>query len=160
MEWMLLPFRRYADFRGRSRRMEFWMFQLLNVIVWFVIMAIGFSGFPWGEMMSGDAAQVEAQMQGMDGIGAGFWVAIVLAGLWGLGTFIPALALTVRRLHDRGLSGWWYAGAIVLSLIPLVNILAFFAYIALFVIFVLPGERGPNKWGPDPKDPGQASVFE
>ena len=31
MQWMILPFKRYADFQGRSRRMEFWMFQLLNL---------------------------------------------------------------------------------------------------------------------------------
>ncbi len=37
MEWMILPFKRYADFQGRSRRMEFWMFQLLNAIVALVL---------------------------------------------------------------------------------------------------------------------------
>ena len=157
MDWMLLPFRRYADFRGRSRRMEFWMYQLLNVIVWSVIAALFFSAFPWADIFAGNDAQVASELETM---GAGFWVAMALVGLWWLGTIIPSLAVAVRRLHDRGLSGWWYAGAIILSFVPIVNFLALFAYIALFVLFLLPGEEGPNKWGPDPKDPTRASVFD
>lgn len=39
MEWMILPFKRYADFQGRSRRKEFWMFQLLNALVALVLAA-------------------------------------------------------------------------------------------------------------------------
>jgi len=41
MQWMILPFRRYADFEGRSRRMEFWMFQLLNIVL-ISVLAVAF----------------------------------------------------------------------------------------------------------------------
>jgi uncharacterized membrane protein YhaH (DUF805 family) len=34
MEWMILPYKRYADFSGRSRRLEYWMFQLLTGLSW------------------------------------------------------------------------------------------------------------------------------
>jgi len=40
MHWMILPFKRYFEFQGRSRRLEFWMFSLLNVIVFTVLAAI------------------------------------------------------------------------------------------------------------------------
>ena len=40
MEWMLMPLRRYADFEGRSRRKEYWMFTLLIVIVYAVFAAL------------------------------------------------------------------------------------------------------------------------
>lgn len=36
MEWMLLPLKRYADFNGRSRRKEYWMFALMQLLVLFV----------------------------------------------------------------------------------------------------------------------------
>ena len=37
MNWMLMPFRRYADFSGRSRRMEFWMWSLFQFIIYIVL---------------------------------------------------------------------------------------------------------------------------
>jgi uncharacterized membrane protein YhaH (DUF805 family) len=46
------------------------------------------------------------------------------------------------------MSGWWYLGFILLSMIPVVGIIA---SIAMIVIFLLPGTAGPNKYGPDPK---------
>lgn len=43
MHWMFLPFRRYAEFSGRSRRMEYWMFMLLNAIVAIVVLGFKFA---------------------------------------------------------------------------------------------------------------------
>jgi uncharacterized membrane protein YhaH (DUF805 family) len=54
------------------------------------------------------------------------------------------------------MSGWWYLGFIVVSLIPLVG---FIASIAFIVIMFLPGTEGPNRFGPDPKDPYNEEVF-
>ena len=54
------------------------------------------------------------------------------------------------------MSGWWYLGLIVLSLIPVVG---FIASIAMLVLMVLPGTAGPNRFGNDPKDIGNAGVF-
>ena len=152
MEWMLLPFRRYADFSGRSRRMEFWMFSLLNLIVYAVLVAISFSGFPWAAILAEDADAL-ANMPDLSGITI---VALVLLAIWALAIIIPSIAVTVRRLHDRDMSGWWYLGLIVLSLIPLVG---FIASIAMLVLMLLPGTAGPNRFGDDPKDPGNSQVF-
>ena len=163
MNWMILPLRGYVDFTGRSRRLEFWMFQLLNILVYVVLGALFLAGIPWTDMAAnaesaGSDAQTALEVFSM--LGATFWIGAFLMFVWWLATLIPALAVTVRRLHDRGVSGWWYAGLLIAGFIPLVNIVAFFGYLVLFVFLVLPGERAANKWGPNPKDPGQASVFE
>ena len=163
MNWMILPLRRYVDFTGRSRRLEFWLFQVLNLLVYVVLGALFLSGFPWTELAANAElaeSDPESAIQLFNMFGATFWIGAVLMFIWWLATLIPALAVTVRRLHDRGVSGWWYAGLLVAGFIPLVNIIAFFGYLVLFVFLVLPGEQGANKWGPNPKDPGQVSVFE
>lgn len=167
MEWMILPFRRYVDFTGRSRRMEFWMFQLLNLVVYALLLAVMFSGLPWQAMM--DQSNMGAPPPGVDPdnpfsvfgmFGVTFWAGGALVMLWWLGTIIPMLAVTVRRLHDRGMSGWWYGGLLIASFIPLVSIIAFPGYIALLVVALLPSQPGMNKWGDNPKNPVQASIFE
>ena len=150
MDWMLLPLRRYADFSGRSRRMEYWMFQLLNAIVVVVLLLLIFGGMPLDALSNPEALAADTQP------GAVFWIGAVLAGLWALGTVIPGIAVVIRRLHDRDMSGWWYLGIIVASAIPFVN---FIASIAFLVLMVLPGTKGPNRFGPDPLDPSQAEVF-
>jgi uncharacterized membrane protein YhaH (DUF805 family) len=150
MEWMLMPLRRYADFSGRSRRMEFWMFQLFVIITTTVLVLITFSGVPWTTPENLDQAA---------GAGPLFWVGGLLWLVWSLAIFIPSLAVTVRRLHDREMSGWWYGGLLIASFIPLVNIIAGLGFIALLVVLLLPGTDGPNRYGPDPKDPSQAEVF-
>ncbi|MWV27462.1 DUF805 domain-containing protein [Erythrobacter sp. GH3-10] len=159
MDWMILPLRRYADFRGRSRRAEFWWWTLLYYIITAVLLAITFSGFPWEAIINESLAPDLIEDDPFEVFGAGLWVGAGLYGLFFLATFIPNLAVTVRRLHDRGMSGWWYGGLLIASFIPVIDMLAFFGYIALFIICILPGQEGANRWGPDPKDPSQASVF-
>ena len=151
MEWMLMPFKRYADFSGRSRRMEFWMFGLLNLIVYVALMAIVFStSGPLGPMIAQEEANPLAIYSAFLG-GAG-----ILILIWWLFTLIPSVAVTVRRLHDRDMSGWWYLGFVVLSFIPFVG---FIASIVLVVILCLDGTPGSNRFGPDPKGRGAAEVF-
>lgn len=161
MNWMILPFKRYFDFSGRSRRMEFWMFQLLNLLVAAVLAGPFYVSFV-GAAMSGAAAGPEGQEAAMEaalltGMSPVMMIMMGLYGLYVLAAFIPSLAVTVRRLHDRDLSGWWYLGVILASLIPIVGILAALAFL---VLMFLPGTSGPNRFGEDPKDPAQASVFE
>tara|TARA_A100001391_G_scaffold168882_1_gene129515 strand:+ start:12794 stop:13249 length:456 start_codon:yes stop_codon:yes gene_type:complete len=150
MEWMLMPLRKYAQFSGRARRKEFWMFALLNVIVYAVILGLMFLTSGTSNFVVVDSADVFAVYSAMfSGVG---W----LLAVWGAAVFIPSLAVTVRRLHDRDMSGWWYLGFLVVSLIPFIG---FIASIALLVLLVLPGTPGPNRFGPDPKDPSSADVF-
>ncbi|MGN7161795.1 DUF805 domain-containing protein [Sphingomonas sp. SAFR-052] len=64
--------------------------------------------------------------------------------------FVPSVAVQVRRFHDRDMSGWWVLGFSILSNVP---ILGLFISVAWFVLLVLPGTYGDNRFGPDPKNP-------
>ncbi len=152
LEWMIMPLRRYADFNGRSRRREFWSFFLLNMIVFTVIMALTMVVSGGGMMTQlGQSAGNPLAVYGtlFSGIG-------ILMGVWWLATIVPNIAVTVRRLHDRDLSGWWYLGVFVCALIPFVNMIS---GIAFLVFMCLEGTRGPNRFGPDPKGPAHQDVF-
>ena len=172
MEWMLLPLKRYAEFSGRSRRKEFWMWVLFTVIVSIVLGVIdGLLGFstPRSSMA---ASSTGAGFAAMTNIG-------ILGGIWSLGTLIPSIAVGVRRLHDTDRSGWWillplgpYLVGIVLMItatasgslgtIGLAGILVLIGLvcaIVLLVFYCLPGTPGPNKYGPDPKG-GTANLSE
>ncbi len=95
MEWMLLPLKRYADFSGRSRRKEYWMFVLGMILVCFVIGLVA----------------------GILSVIVGKWISNLASGLFALAIIIPSLAVAVRRLHDTDKSGWF----LLLGLIPLVG---------------------------------------
>jgi uncharacterized membrane protein YhaH (DUF805 family) len=113
MKWYITVWRKYADFSGRARRKEYWMFTLFNFIITMVLTVLVLIPF----------------------------VGFILMGLYGLALIIPALAVTVRRLHDLGKSGWWY----FITFIPLIG------GIWLFVLTCLNGQAGANQYGPDPK---------
>jgi len=65
--------------------------------------------------------------------------------LYALAVIIPGLAVTVRRLHDIGKSGWM----ILISLIPIIG------GIWLLILTVTDGEPGENQYGPNPKEVGE-----
>lgn len=122
MHWMILPLRRYAEFSGRSRRTEYWMFALLQIIV---LVALG-----------GVVSTFGAEPQGA-GVGLfGITVALVFLAL-----IIPNIAVQVRRYHDQDRSGWF----VLLNFIPYVGSLI------VLVFMLLPGTEGPNRFGADPK---------
>lgn len=137
MEWMLMPLRRYADFQGRSRRKEYWMFFLLLIVVYSVFMV--------PLMLSGAAASMAGQQTPGPLFFVGFGLIVILA----LALFIPSIAVQVRRFHDQNRSGWM----VLIGLIPYVGGLI------LLVFMCLEGTRGPNRFGPDPKDPAHQDVF-
>ncbi len=130
MEWMLMPLKRYADFSGRSRRKEYWMWTLGVVIVYVVLAVLG------GAFSGGGEAGL---MGGIFGI---------LLLLFWLAILVPAIAVTIRRLHDTDRSGWW----ILINLIP-------FGGIVLLVFMCLDGTPGDNQYGPNPKNPVDADTF-
>lgn len=126
MEWMLMPLRRYADFSGRSRRKEYWMFALFNMLISTSIGVLALALFV--------AGLSETAMLSI------LYPVIGLASLYGLFAFIPGLAVTIRRLHDTDRSGWW----LLAGFIPLIG-----AFL-LLVFYITEGTRGPNRFGPDP----------
>jgi len=152
MHWMILPLKRYADFEGRSRRMEYWMFQLLNIIV-SIVLAGPFAFAVISADLAAGGQPVDEPLAAMGALG---FASIGLYGLYVLAIICPAIAVTVRRFHDRGLSGWWVLGLTLGGMIPFIG---FLASIASFIITLLPGDQGTNRFGPDPKDPTNAEIF-
>jgi len=106
MEWMLLPIKRYADFSGRSRRKEYWMF-LLGVIIVAVVLGL-----------------IEGAL-GMGGSVGGIYGPLSLIFL--IAVIIPGIAVQVRRFHDQDKSGWF----VLLSLIPFVGGLVVLVFMLL-----------------------------
>ena len=131
---MFEAFSNYSDFSGRASRSEYWLFQLLNLIVLIVTLPM---------ILLGGAASV--------GQGGGlFFTGAALFAFWVLIAFIPNVAVTVRRFHDHNISGWWYLGLLVFGLIPFVGLLA---NLGLLWVLVRGGTWGPNRYGPDPVNP-------
>ena len=139
MDLMFVPLKRYADFGGRSRRKEFWSYVLLWMVAYLVLMyldaALGLGGSATGYAEGGSV--------GFNMTGG------LLSILFALGTIVPNLAVSVRRLHDVGKSGWM----LLVGLIPL------FGWIYLLFLYVQPGMTGPNAYGPDPKGGDAGQVF-
>lgn len=113
-------FSKYATFSGRARRSEFWWFALFSGIVQTVMSLL-------------DAA-----------IGNR-----ILGLLVALALLLPSLAVTVRRLHDTGRSGWW----IFIALIPLVGV------IVLLVFELQDSQPESNAYGPSPKPYGADPAY-
>lgn len=120
MNWYLKVLKQYADFKGRASRKEYWMFFLFNVIFSIAamtldnILGLTISGIPYGPL----------------------YLIYILA------VFIPGLAVSVRRLHDVGKSGWMF----LIALIPLIGA------IWLLILVATDGQQGSNKWGENPKE--------
>ncbi len=123
MNWYLKVWKQYADFSGRARRTEYWMFTLFNIIIIFALALVWVVG-----MSSG-------------GGGLSVFGMILYCG-YALAIIIPSLAVCVRRLHDVGRSGWWY----FIGLVPFVG------SIILLIWFCTDSQAGANKWGANPKE--------
>ena len=113
MNWYLEVLKKYAVLEGRARRTEYWMFTLFNLIIAF---GLGF-------------------IEGLAG-GPG-----ILANLYGLAVLVPGIAVSVRRLHDTGRSGWW----LLIAFIPCIG------GIVLLIFMVQDSNPGDNQFGPNPK---------
>jgi uncharacterized membrane protein YhaH (DUF805 family) len=95
MNWYLKVLKQYADFSGRARRKEYWVFVLFNMIFGIVAIILdNILGLTAGELPYG-----------------------VFYFLYVLAVLIPGLAVFVRRLHDVGKSGWM----ILIALIPIIG---------------------------------------
>ena len=125
---------KYATFRERAPRSEFWWFVLFGIIAGAVAnvldTALGFA--PEATFETGES-----------GIGASYQATGPISVILSLVLLIPNLAVSARRLHDTGRSAWW----LLIVLIPLLGILV------LIWFWTRPSEEGPNKWGPNPFDP-------
>ena len=122
-------FSKYATFSGRARRSEYWWWWLFVAVVAVILSlidnAIG--------LHISDAKIMGLQVSGL------------LTLIFGLVTLIPGIAVTFRRLHDTGRSGWWW----------LLSLLCGIGAIIVFIMCLM--DSGPdNEYGPNPK--GAATV--
>ena len=114
---------KYADFNGRARRKEYWMWTLYYTIVLLFAMVLD------------NALGLNFELLGQN-LGYG-WLYVTI----GITHLIPGLGIVVRRLHDVGKSGWFY----LIILIPLIG------FIWIIVLFCTEGVKEDNKWGSNPK---------
>jgi uncharacterized membrane protein YhaH (DUF805 family) len=139
MDWMLNPLKHYADFTGRARRREFWSWFLFVWIMLFVLMYL--------DTLLGLGGTATSYRTG-NSIGFSMTGGL-LTLLFGLAMLIPSVAVSVRRLHDVGKSGWYLLFIIVLLI----------GWIYLLYLYVQPGMPGPNEYGDDPKGADAGKVF-
>jgi len=114
---------KFADFNGRARRKEYWMWTLYCTIILLISMALD------------NLFGLTFEFLGQD-LGYG-WLYLI----FGIIQFIPGLAVVIRRLHDVGKSGWYY----LIILIPLIG------FIWILVLLCTDGVKEENKWGTNPK---------
>lgn len=133
-------FSNYATFRGRASRSEFWWFYLFSVIVSLVLELIS---RPLGltiwdtEYVIGEGAS--ATVIPVAGVS-------ILSTIWSLAILLPSLAVSTRRFHDSNKSAWNW---LWLLAIPLCGV----GGIILLIWWILPGTRGPNRYGEGPALP-------
>ena len=123
MKWYLKVLKEnYANFNGRARRQEYWMFVLIQIGIFFLLILLSNLLEEFGLF---DSEII-------------LWV----VALYGSATLVPWIAVNVRRLHDTGKSG----GNLFLNFIPLIG------RIWYIILVASNGDVGPNKYGPDPKN--------
>ncbi|MGB8453093.1 MAG: DUF805 domain-containing protein [Anaerocolumna sp.] len=122
MKWYFKVLKNFVLFSGRARRKEYWMFVLTDIIISIVLMIIetmfytDVIGYVTGNEM------------------------MILVPIYYLITFLPRMAVSVRRLHDINQSGW----RLLWMVVPL-------GALVLLVDFSKKGNMGINDYGSDPK---------
>ena len=153
MKWFIKCFKHYADFSGRARRKEYWMFVLVNIIfavVFGVILGLV-------ELLHPATSSVLPHFFGIsdeqieqiilfiikyDKFSVMVRIICTIVCLIYLAILIlPSIAVAVRRLHDIGKSGWM----LLVSLIPIVG------EIWLLVLMLTNSQTEENQYGPSPK---------
>lgn len=93
------PLKKYAEFKGRARRAEYWLFFALQVVISVVLNLVQAAGGV------------------LTGVATGLSLIVSLALL------IPSLAVGVRRFHDTGRTGWWI---VFYPLVYFISLIVFF----------------------------------
>jgi uncharacterized membrane protein YhaH (DUF805 family) len=110
--WYLAVLFKYAVFEGRSHRGEYWRFVLCDLVIILVLIVLSVVVAPFR----------------------------VIFVLYRLAVAVPSIAVTIRRLHDTGRSGWWW----LICLVPVVG------WIVILIYLVQDSQPGSNRYGPNP----------
>jgi len=117
MNWYMAALKKYVEFSGRARRTEFWMFTLFYFLISLALSLV--------DMVVGT---------------------VFLGTLFALANFLPAIAVSVRRLHDTGRGGLW----LLIWFVPIVG------WIVILIFMAQDSKPGANEYGPNPKEGAQA----
>ena len=123
MSYYLEALKKYAVFHGRAHRAEFWWFVLFNAIFSFAL------NITFGARVGVPEESVSSTTP-----------LAILPSIYALAVLLPALGVSIRRLHDTNRSGWW----LLIAFFPLVGV------IVLIVFYAQAGDAGENQFGPDP----------
>lgn len=130
------------NFSRRARRAEFWWFTLFQ----FLAVVGASAAFGYSMAMRAQTDPAFAQMMQNPGVAEAYVnrliadnLAAIIIGYIVL-SWLPSLAVSVRRLHDTNRSGFWY----FINFVPLIGAIWF------LVLMCLPGTNGPNRFGGDP----------
>jgi uncharacterized membrane protein YhaH (DUF805 family) len=130
------------SFEGRLRRRDYWLIVLgiwvLEIILIKILALTMLGGAAALSVSTDSAANAAAAMTAMGPM-------FQIYGLVGLIFLWPALAIGVKRCHDRNKSGWF----LLIGLIPILGGLWL-----LIELGFLDGTPGPNRFGPSPKGLG------
>ena len=124
MSYYLEALKKYAVFHGRAHRAEFWWFVLFNAIFSFALNVV------FGARVGVPEESVSSATP-----------LAILPSIYALAVFLPALGVSIRRLHDTNRSGWW----LLIAFFPLVGV------IVLIVFYAQAGDAGENQFGADPQ---------
>lgn len=124
----------WTDYRTRARRAEFWLYALVAWLVEVFALAIT-------AMVVNPAYDYSTSTLDLGALSPVGWICIGVTSALALVLFFPLLAVSVRRMHDLGRSGWW---AIFLFIVPLV----------VWIMALFDGQPMTNRYGPDPKGRG------
>lgn len=120
---------RYATFKGRARRKEFWSFTLFSILSLIVLCLIAYG------------IDVAAGNLPADEEANGPMLLPLVIGIWALAILIPSISVTVRRVHDLGITGW----------LAILCFLPYLGWMATLVIGLIPGQPQANAYGASPK---------
>lgn len=119
MHWFLDPVKNhYADFTGRATRQQYWMYILIYILLYIAVAIVA-------EIIN----------------------VMALPLLFSLAVLVPGLAITARRLHDIGKSGWWQ----LIGFVPILGLI-------VMIIFTIKDSAPANEWGPNPKGEGSMAT--
>lgn len=119
-------FKQYVTFQGRARRKEYWFFTLFHLLAFILLVII--------ENAVGATYNIYLDYYTVYPIG-------ILSSIYLIASALPQLAVTVRRLHDTGKSGWLY----LLMFIPIIGA------IVILVFTCMDSQFGANQYGENPK---------
>ena len=130
----------WFTFSGRMRRREYWwkMFLIFSVLVGVIVSVLAL------ETIAKTIYRIEMPADVVSMFAVGVILVTILCA-------VLAIPVSVRRLHDFDLSGWWYLAFFLPSFIPDAPIRSVASIALLLILGGIDGTCGPNRFGPDPK---------